>query len=505
MTDSDRTALRVRFGPGRPGVDHAARLLELLGARVVPDDSIDGLALEHGSLEHGSLGDRSLGEAGGSVVLGAGAPLDPATDWAASGAMWLTGTPGGPPLVAPGNPAGAARGAALAIEALTGSDPRLSTVAIDGTRLLGERAVHAGLRRQGRVSAGGSCRLVPAADALLAVNLPRRSDVELVPAWLGVQGGADPWASVVTACAGRSGTELVERAELLGLPVALVADPVPAGSHPGSRALDGASAIEPWRVIAPAPVGNHRAPGRVVDLSSMWAGPLCANLLGLAGFEVIKVESVSRPDGARAGPTGFYDLLHAGHRSVALDFSDPRDLASLRELMATADVVVESSRPRALDQLGLGPGSILDDPPRSVWVSITGYGRSGPLADRVAFGDDAAAGAGLVVSSRDGEPCFCGDALADPLTGVHAALACLAMWWTGTGCLVDVPLGNVAASVLDGPPRGSALHPDSAVRHEGGESWVIETADGTVPVAEPWSRPVTGRASPIGADNDLLV
>ena len=63
----------------------------------------------------------------------------------------------------------------------------------------------------------------------------------------------------------------------------------------------------------------------VADLSSMWAGPLCARMLGLAGADIIKVESADRPDGARSGNREFFDWLHAGHRSLSADFRTGRD------------------------------------------------------------------------------------------------------------------------------------------------------------------------------------
>ena len=105
-----------------------------------------------------------------------------------------------------------------------------------------------------------------------------------------------------------------------------------------------------WR---PAHPGPRVAGALVVDLSSLWAGPLCAQLLTAAGARTVKVESTSRPDGARRGPAPFYDLLHAGQDSVALDFRDHRDVDRLRTLLAAADIVIEASRPRALAQLGI--------------------------------------------------------------------------------------------------------------------------------------------------------
>ena len=141
----------------------------------------------------------------------------------------------------------------------------------------------------------------------------------------------------------------------------------------------------------------------VVDLSALWAGPLCGDLLARAGATVVKVESTQRPDGARRGPREFFDLLNGHKRSVALDLQSHDGVRVLHDLVRRADVVIEASRPRALAQLGVdGPDLVRAGGPR-VWVSITGYGRSGDAANRVAFGDDAAAAGGLVVW-RDGRP-----------------------------------------------------------------------------------------------------
>ena len=161
----------------------------------------------------------------------------------------------------------------------------------------------------------------------------------------------------------------------------------------------------------------------VVDLSALWAGPLCGDLLARTGATVVKVESTQRPDGARRGPTEFFDLLNGRKQSVALDFQSHAGVRILHDLVQHADVVIEASRPRALAQFGLdGPDLVRAGGPQ-VWVSITGHGRDGDAANRVAFGDDAAAAGGLVVW-RDGIPLFCADAIADPLTGLTAADAC---------------------------------------------------------------------------------
>ncbi len=184
----------------------------------------------------------------------------------------------------------------------------------------------------------------------------------------------------------------------------------------------------------------------VVDLSSLWAGPLCGHMLEQVGARVIKVESVSRPDAARTGPPEFFDSLNCRKESLLLDFAVSADVELLRRLLTRADVVIEGSRPRALEQLGICAREVLGLG-LSVWVSITGHGRDEAARDRVAFGDDAAVAGGLVVWDEHG-PCFCADAVADPLTGMTAAVAALdALASTDheQGVLVDVAMSAVAA------------------------------------------------------------
>ncbi|HLG88093.1 MAG TPA: CoA transferase [Alphaproteobacteria bacterium] len=193
--------------------------------------------------------------------------------------------------------------------------------------------------------------------------------------------------------------------------------------------------------------------------SSLWAGPLCGHLLRLLGARVVKVESMSRPDGARFGPARFFDLLNGGKQSVALDLSNGRGRAQLRSLLAHADIVIEASRPRALRQLGVQAEELVSEHALT-WISITGYGREGEEANRIAFGDDAGASAGVseFLIDGDGEPLFCGDAIADPLTGLHAAFAAWAHWQDGSGGLISLSLRDVTAScmALDRPASREA-------------------------------------------------
>jgi crotonobetainyl-CoA:carnitine CoA-transferase CaiB-like acyl-CoA transferase len=348
--------------------------------------------------------------------------------------MALTGHPDGAPVASPA-PVLAMLGEVT--ERLARATEEIGEpVRADPAELITCRAALAGLRRAGGVSAGGSSFLLRSADGWCAVSVGRPDDLAAVPAILGIL-GIDPGdldeahlatrarSSLAAAALGLAAEDLAAAAQLLGVPAAAL----PPASRPPTPQPAPVPATDrgwpPWRVtrIAPPSTGARLAGAVVADLSSMWAGPLCARLLGLAGADVIKVESPGRPDGARVGNREFFDWLHAGHRSLAADFRTAPGRAALGALLNAADVVIEASRARALRALGLAPDMI---PHRDgqVWLSITGYGRAAP--ERVAFGDDAAVAGGLVGWTSGGptpEPVFCADAIADPLTGVCGALA----------------------------------------------------------------------------------
>lgn len=458
---------------------YAARLLEELGARVVTDRDAPDV--------RGAL---APGERGGAQT---------ASDhemWAASGAMALTGEEDGAPR-SPGWPvASAMAGAASVLELLTGFLGEC--VRVDGPALLGERAAHSGLGRRGAVSPGGSCRLVRCSDGWVAVNMARPDDEAMVPAWLGCPVEGDTGAVLARAVAGREAHALEERAAMLGLPVARLGSPEDVARDDQGRARGQPWPVAPLRFEGGGTGGGPARPARplVVDLSSLWAGPLCANLLGAAGARVVKVESTDRPDGARRGPPSFFDLLHAGHDSVALPFDTDDGRRVLRALLGRADVVIESSRPRAMEQLGIDPRELAAT--GVTWVSITAFGRTGPWSNRVGFGDDVAVAAGLVAGPADA-PLFCGDAVADPIAGLHAAVGAVASRLGGGGHVVDVSMREAVASAL-APGRSPEL-----VARRDREGWVLDVAGRPVPVAPPRSRPASGRARPLGSDTDRVV
>jgi hypothetical protein len=341
-------------------------------------------------------------------------------DWGASGLAHLTGAALGPPDFSRAGVLAAARATAEQL------GPRLG-VTVDAAELLAGRAALLGLSRQGRISAGGATRLIAAEDGWCALTLSRQDDVDAVPALVeSIDRQQNSWPVVEAWAAGRGAVEVVGRARLLGLPASVLGE---------------ASAAAP-AVRRTGPMTVPRGPSGllVVDLSSMWAGPLCGQLLRRAGATVVKVETASRPDGTRLGAQPFFDWMNAGKLCYEADFVDVR---RLRALLESADVVLESSRPSALRLRGLGAEDV---PARDgrVWVRITGHGSVGEQANWTAFGDDAAVAGGLVGRSADG-PVFAGDAIADPLTGMHAALAVAESLSRGGGEIVDVVMANVAA------------------------------------------------------------
>jgi CoA-transferase family III len=351
--------------------------------------------------------------------------------------MALTGRPAGPPLGAPVALIDLIERAVGVFERQREGGPRL-----DGLALLGERAAVAGLSRGGTVSCGGGTRLVPARDGWLAVSLGRPEDVAALPAWLGRDVASDePWPIVQEVVASMSTAALDAQAALLSLPFAAVGSVGPraqcAFDLPVCARAVGTDST------ASRPLGEIT----VVDLSSLWAGPLCGQLLAEAGARVIKVESTGRPDGARRGPTRFFDVLNGTKRSVALDLASAAGRRDLERLLSTADVVIESARPRALEQMGIDAGQFLDRTGGPLaWVSITSHGHGPGDRQRVGFGDVAAAAGGLVAPDGEG-PCFLADAVADPVSGLVAAAAVLEALAAGGRWHIDAAMAPMAAAV----------------------------------------------------------
>jgi hypothetical protein len=288
-------------------------------------------------------------------------------------------------------------------------DERIAMFNLTSRELL-ERDAPDGLIEPGLVSANRHCHLFAASDGWVALNLARQVDRDTVPA---LTGGGDGLRGAVAAT---TANEFRDRAIELQLPVAVV----------------GEAAAQPL-----ADLGGQSVPRRVIDLSALWAGPLCAGLLARAGAEVLRIESLGRADPTPEASPRLDAFLNGQKTRLPLDLRSEAGRARLLAEIAQADVLVTSARPAALARLGLTPQRLT----HLTWVAITAHGFTGPAANRVGFGDDCAAAGGLM-RQEIGEPRFLGDALADPLTGLEAALAVLA----GRRGLIDMAMARIAAA-----------------------------------------------------------
>ncbi|MFJ2703875.1 CaiB/BaiF CoA transferase family protein [Streptomyces sp. NPDC087428] len=170
---------------------------------------------------------------------------------------------------------------------------------------------------------------------------------------------------------------------------------------------------------------------RVIDASTILAGPLCAQLLGDFGADVIKIEHPVAGDGMRGhgesknGIPLWWKEISRNKRTVGLSLSDPDGAALFRRLVADADVVVENFRPGTLERWGLGPEVLHGINPGLVLVRVTGFGQTGPYASRAGFGTLAEAMSGFahLTGEPDGPPTLPAFGLADTICGIAASSA----------------------------------------------------------------------------------
>ncbi|HXW44584.1 MAG TPA: CoA transferase [Streptosporangiaceae bacterium] len=208
---------------------------------------------------------------------------------------------------------------------------------------------------------------------------------------------------------------------------------------------------------------------RVLDMSQAISGPYAARILADLGADVVRVEGprtdVTEHFGAvRDGRAGMYAQMNAGKRSIGVDLAVPGGAELVTDLASRADVLIENFRPGVMDRLGLSYRQLSAINPALVMLSISGFGRSGPDAQRRALAPVIHAESGLIARQAeldDAEPADLPLALADTVTALHAAVAVLAALHqrvvTGQGQHIDLSmLGAVAASddhahaVLDG-------------------------------------------------------
>jgi len=206
---------------------------------------------------------------------------------------------------------------------------------------------------------------------------------------------------------------------------------------------------------------------RVIDCSTVVAGPGCARYLGDFGADVIKVERPDGGDTTRAmgwrdpadDVTLWWKYEGRNKRNVTLDLKDPDDLDVMRRLCATADVLIENFRPGTLERLGLAPDDLLAANPRLVITRVTGFGQDGPYAGRPGFATlaEAMSGFASINGEPDGGPLLPPIALTDEITAVVAAFATLAATRTGIGQVVDVNLYESLLQMMGPLPGAKAL------------------------------------------------
>lgn len=230
---------------------------------------------------------------------------------------------------------------------------------------------------------------------------------------------------------------------------------------------------------------------RVLDLTRAMAGPFCTMMLGDLGADVIKVERprwgdesrgwgppfVGDPYGPYPGESAYFISANRNKRSITVNLKSPEGQEVIHRLVRESDVLVENFRTGVLDGMGLGYDNLKPENPRLVYCSISGYGRTGPYADRPGYDFVIQAEGGFmgITGPEEGPPYRVGVPIIDITAGMFAATAILAALrardMTGEGQLVDISLletqvallANVASNYLVGgkvPPRLGNAHPN---------------------------------------------
>ena len=231
---------------------------------------------------------------------------------------------------------------------------------------------------------------------------------------------------------------------------------------------------------------------RIVDLTAFWAGPAATHLLAAFGADVVKVESIQRPDGIRYSGGMRKDLddwweygwvfhaMNTNKRSVTLDLGSEDGRRLFSDLVADADVVIENFSPRVMDHFGLTADALLAINPRLVVARMPAFGLDGPWRDRVGFAPtmEQIAGLAWVTGLADGPPIPPRGAC-DPLAGVHAAFAVTAALCfadrTGEGQLVELPMIETVLNVTAIQPMEAEVFGVTLSRRGNrGHGWAVQ-------------------------------
>jgi len=282
------------------------------------------------------------------------------------------------------------------------------------------------------------------------------------------------------------------------------AAPAPVRPAPAVGGAEGETLWQPRESAEGTFAGLPLAGVRIVDLTAFWAGPAATHALAAFGADVIKIESIQRPDGIRysGGMRSDVDdwweygwVFHAmntNKRSVTLDLESKDGIRLFKQLVSRADAVIENFSPRVMDQFGLGADALLAIKPDLVVVRMPAFGLTGPWRDRVGFAPtmEQIAGLAWVTGLPDGPPVPPRGAC-DPLAGAHAAFALLSALEfadrTGRGQLVEVPMIETVLNVTAAQTiefevfgeilarRGNRGHPgvtQDLYRCSGDDNWI---------------------------------
>jgi crotonobetainyl-CoA:carnitine CoA-transferase CaiB-like acyl-CoA transferase len=359
-------------------------------------------------------------------------------------------------------------------------------------------------------------------DFLVLIERPDLVDDEALARWDERVRRAPEVNAMIHGWTGRHPVaEIVERAAALRIPVAAIGngETVTTFDHFVARGAfvphPGADFVQPrppyrlsdatLRPLSPAPrLGADAAawleeaavagepagsPGdgplaglRVIDFTAFWAGPFATQYLAAMGADIIKVESIQRPDGMRfqsvRPPTSdgwwewsaLYQTVNLGKRGITLDLGRAAGVELVKRLIARADAVVENFSPRVMDNLGLDWEELAARTPRLIMVRMPAFGLDGPWRDRVGFAQtmEQLTGMAWLTGFADGPPVL-PRGPCDPLAGLHAVVALLVALEhrnrTGRGQLVEstmveAALNAAAESILEWGAHGAPLARD---------------------------------------------
>ncbi|MFN3512860.1 MAG: CaiB/BaiF CoA transferase family protein [Phenylobacterium sp.] len=201
---------------------------------------------------------------------------------------------------------------------------------------------------------------------------------------------------------------------------------------------------------------------RVIEMGALIAGPFCGQILGDFGAEVIKIEDPKSGDPMRQwgrslpkGQSPWWPVIGRNKKSVTLDLRTPEGREIAQDLIATADIAIENFRPGTLEKWGMGYEALADRNPGLIMARISGFGQTGPYAERAGYGliGEAMGGLRYVTGEPDRPPARAGISIGDSLTAMHAVMGIgMALHHrarTGRGQVIDAALYESVLAVME--------------------------------------------------------